>query len=438
MPSRLQPCYTSELGKAISRFLPQKGLALLSDDKRVRWNPRMLVVCATLMAWQSALTLKDRFAAAAKTVTQMYPTRRRPGKSYQGFIRALAGSSATLLESVCVALRQAVVKVAGDTWEVCGWVVFGCDGTKIDCPMTQANEEALGCCGKKKSTPQQLLTTLFHVGSGLPWSFVRGAGRASERSHLLAMLGLLPERAMLLADAGFTGYELLKAIMETGRCFVIRVGANVRLLTKLGYALEEHEGIVYLWPDDKKKDQCPPLVLRLIRFTDARNRTICLLSNVLDPQVLSDQTALRMYRLRWGVELIYRAMKQTLGRRKMLSDSPAHAAVELDWSFVGLWLLGLLSVQEITAAGGRIEQWSVAASLRVVREAADARRWRGPRLSEQLATCVKDNYQRTSSKKARHWPHKKKDKPPGQPKARTATAEEVLLAAEIRTKKIAA
>jgi hypothetical protein len=55
----------------------------------------------------------------------------------------------------------------------------------------------------------------------------------------------------------------------------------------------------------------------------------------------------------------------------------------------------------------------------------------GP-LADQLARSVKDQYQRTGSKTARHWPHKKKDKPPDQPKARTATDAEILLAREIR------
>ena len=131
---------------------------------------------------------------------------------------------------------------------------------------------------------------------------MHGIARGSERSHVLSMLRLLPAGALLLGDAGFTGYDLLKALTDGGRWFVIRVGSNVRLLRKLGYAVEEHEGIVYLWPEGKKKKkQCQPLVLRLIRLVDGRGRGICLLSNVLDRRRLSDQAALKMYRLRWGV-----------------------------------------------------------------------------------------------------------------------------------------
>lgn len=480
------PCYPRQLLQAMGRFLPHRGLPLLDGggDARVRWTDRLLVACAILMAWEASATLTDRFAAARATLAKMYPGRRRPGATHAGFAAALAGRSALLLAVVCAALRTAVNRLAKSAgcWDVEGWALFGCDGTKIDCPRTAANEAAFGCGGKAKtkkttakrkakkakkakkarkarkakatrkkaSGPQQLLTALFHVGTGLPWAFARGAGTDGERSHLLAMLDLLPAAAMLLADAGFTGYELLQAISGSGRSFVIRVGGNVRLLTRLGYWAEEHDGIVCLWPERQKERSDPPMVLRLIRLTDGRNRTVCLLTNVLSPKRLSDAAALRMYRRRWGVEVLFRSLKQTLSRRKMLSDAPANAAAELDWSAAGLWLLGLMSVEQVCAAGHVATRWSPAQALRAVRRAMGdnggnaakaARRGRPPRrgmLARQLAASIKDPYERTGSKTARDYPHKKTDKPPGEPKARTATPREVQLAAEIRDRKAAA
>lgn len=468
------PCYPGQLLQAMGRFLPHRGLPLLGGgDARVRWTDRLLVVCAILMAWEASATLTDRFAAARATLGRMYPGRRRPGATPEGFAAALAGRSAALRAVVCAALRSAVNRLAESAgcWDVAGWALFGCDGTKIDCPRTAANEAAFGGGGKAKtkkttkrkarkaktngkkkkkkaSGPQQLLTSLFHVGTGLPWAFERGPGTDSERSHLRSMLERLPAGAMLLADAGFTGYDLLAAVTASGRSFVIRVGGNVRLLTRLGYWAEEHDGIVCLWPERQKKRSDPPMVLRLIRRTDGRNRTVCLLTNVLEPKRLSDAAALRMYRLRWGAEVLFRSLKQTLSRRKMLSDSPANAAVELDWSVVGLWLLGLMSVEQVCAAGHVATRWSPAQALRVVRRAmggngggAKAARGRPPRagrLAAQLAASVKDTYRRTGDKTARDYPHKKRDRPPGEPKARTATAQEVQLAAEIRDRKAAA
>jgi hypothetical protein len=431
--------YQVQLRRAMSLFLPRTGLATLpGGDSRLRWTQRLLVVCAVLVAWDPGAALADRFAAARSCLVSMYPGRRRPGGTYAGFVAALARSSEALLAVVTAHLRRSVREAAqaagacaGGCWEVAGWVVFGADGSKFDCPMTVANEEALGCSSRKKSWPQMLLTVLFHAGTGLPWAFARGGARSSERSHLLQMLDTLPPRAMLLADAGFTGYDLMMAVLGGGRSFVIRVGSNVRLLTKLGYAVREFDGLVYLWPDAKRAKGLEPLVLRLVTLTDGRNRTIHLLTDVLDAGRLSDAAAVEMYQLRWGAELLFRSLKQTLGRRKVLSDSPAHAEVELDWAAVGLWLLAMMNAQ----AAGAAERRSTASALRAARSAMAGR---GGRLWAALSRAVLDDYRRRRPKKARHWPHKKREKPPGAPKARTATAEEVTLAMELKKRRPAA
>ncbi|MFW6061203.1 MAG: transposase [Planctomycetota bacterium] len=66
------------------------------------------------------------------------------------------------------------------------------------------------------------------------WDWRRGGGKEAERNHLRQMLGTLPAKALLLADAGFTGFDLLWALQSNGTSFILRAGANVRLLKKLG------------------------------------------------------------------------------------------------------------------------------------------------------------------------------------------------------------
>ncbi len=436
--------YSTDLRQAIRQFLPRSGLALVVNDDKLRWVPRMLVSCAILMTWDLAGMISDAFERARGVLLKMYCSRRRPGESYGGFMATLAHQTAKHLALLVPTLRGHVRALAEscDCWRVDGWCAFGVDGSRIECPMSVANEAAFGTAGRKKTGPQQFLTTLFHVASGLIWDFRRGAARASERAHLLEMLDDLPPEAMLLADAGFTGYEFLQKVMHSGRSLLVRVGSNVQLLLKLGWCCEEQEGIVYLWPDKARKREQAPLVLRLITLVDGRNRRIDLLSNVLDQSRLSDAAALQLYRKRWGVELIYRSLKQTMGKRKLRCDAPANAAVELQWSVIGLWLLGLMSVSRIVEGGASPGSWSVAYSLRVVRRVMAGILAQGsqcrPSLKRSLALAVKDQYLRHGSKEARHWPHKKKEKPPGQPRARMALESEIKLAAELRERRPAA
>src|SRR4029453_634829 len=115
---------------------------------------------------------------------------------------------------------------------------FAADGSRLECPRTAANEAGLGCAGKRKTGPQLFLTTLWHMGTGLPWAFRIGPGTASERRHLEAMLPELPRQALVIADAGFTGYDLYRRLLAAQMNFLLRVGANVQLLRKLGSVRE--------------------------------------------------------------------------------------------------------------------------------------------------------------------------------------------------------
>jgi hypothetical protein len=331
-----------------------------------------------------------------------------------------------LVPSVKKHLRAAIQTVAGRHWKRFGWVIFAVDGTKIDCVRSAANERSFGIAGKAKTKPQQLLTTLWHMGSGLPWAWVTGRADASERDQLRQMIDLLPTGAMLVADAGFTGFDLLCELQRAGLFFIIRVGGNVHLLRQLDCAVEQRGDTVYLWPSTHR-DRAP-LELRLICVESEGQSPVFLITNVLDEDRLSQETAAVIYRMRWGVEIFYRSLKQTLERRKMRSAAPTQAHLELQWTLIGLLLLGLLSVSGIVARDRDPLSWSVAGALRVVRRAMARSAGSLRTLMRHLASATKDTYQRRSAKKARDWPHKKNDPPPGEPRIRTATAEEVRLA----------
>jgi hypothetical protein len=275
-----------------------------------------------------------------------------------------------------------------------------------------------------------LLTTLFHLATGLLWAWRRSPGDGSERGHLEQLLSLLPAETLLIADAGFVGYAMLCMLLAAGHHFVMRVGCNVRLLRKLGFAVRERGDTVYLWPQGLRRTQ-PPLVLRLVRVQAGR-RTMTLLTSVLDRRQLRDAEVVDLYRRRWGIELLYRSLKQTLQRRKMLSGVPPHAELELDWALVGLWLLGLMTAKEAGRQVRRGRSWSLAAALRVVRGAMRrlgvARAAGG--LRRQLRRAVRDRYVRHRPKEARYWPRKKNEHPPGAAKIRTATHAERRMAQE--------
>jgi len=258
------------------------------------------------------------------------------------------------------------------------------------------------------------------MGLRLPWSWKMGPSDSSERGHFqeLLMHQVFPENTLFCGDAGFTGYDFWKSIIDLGHHFLIRVGANVRLLMKLGYHAREYDGIVYVWLESAARKKQSPLILRLIHLKSERG-DVYLLTNVLNPKSLSDAMASRLYTFRWGIELQFRTLKQTFGRRKLRSRTPDRAYAELEWSLLGLWMIHLFAVKEQVKIGDPPSHTSVAMAIQVVRSILFL--WcevpvKGTDLCTQLQNAVIDTYERQSSKRARYRPNKKDIPSAGKPK----------------------
>lgn len=397
-----------------------------------KWSPPRVVWIAILMVWSAEQTLRARFAETREVVRSLFP--KWPlGRSYTGWYEAQLKWLTPPRPALGRRLRQELRTRAGRHWQREGWCAFAADGSRVECPRTAANENELKCAGKKKTGPQLFVTTLLHMGTGAPWDFRIGPGTASERRHLEEMLPELPPRSLVVADAGFTGYEFYRRILAAKQSFLLRVGSNVRLLKALGYFEREGRDTVYLWPEGKRSEA--PVAPRLIERRDGKKK-MYLVTNVLDTKALTDKGAGVLYEMRWGVEVFYRSLKQTLERRRMLSRTPEAAKCELTWAVLGLWLMGLMAAAILARSGDPLA-WSAAKARERVRRSmrrALTRRHADRGLGRDLAWAVQDGYVRRGGKKARDWPHKKTEKPPGEPKLQSATAEQRRAAKRVKAK----
>lgn len=438
------------------------GMALRED---CTWTPRTLLFAALLWSWSDEKTLIERFRAGRKIITYLYGKQHEPAGSYQAFIKLLGKWTEPLIQAVVPAFRRHMIENLASVWEVVGWIVFACDGSRVDVPRTRRNEERYSpksklsraaqkrrCQAKRRrqsqkraqrearerkaNIPRIWLTVLWHVGSGLMWDWRTGPSDSSERAHFQAMLSTLPPGALLTADAGFVGYDLWSMIQRSGHHLLIRVGSNVRLLTKLGYA-RQRAGLVSLWPDAAAKKRLPPLVLRLIVVHTGRH-PVYLVTSVMDTHRLSDAQAAAIYQRRWGIEVFYRHCKQTFERRKLRSQNPDNAMIELHWSLLAMWAMGLHSHHRLVRQGWAPARISFAGVLRAYRRPIREYRCRphpGERMTELLDKALVDDYQRTN-KASRNYPQKKQEQATGPPIIRIATRAEVQLAHELKNKNI--
>jgi hypothetical protein len=436
----------------------RKALAWIFDDGifgdlklhgNTKWLPVTLVTLAVFWVWSAEPTLTGAFREAARWTKDILGD--LPITTYQGLTAALMTWTSQLLPLLRQRLQKRMHECGGEQWRVSGWVALAVDGTRVSTPRSVSNEQAF-CApnfGKSKTAkyrkkkrrpcrrkqrpaepvkPQMWLTLVWHMGLGLPWTWKSGPSHACERDHFRALLEEqeFPENTLFCADAGFTGYDLWRDILAAGHSFLIRVGANVRLLRRLGY-VREFEGLVYFWPDKAaRKKKLPPLVLRLWQVQLGRC-VMSLVTNVLDDEKMAAAQVKELYRRRWGIELQFRTLKQTFGRRKLRSKSPKRAYAELDWSLLGLWMIQLFAVKERIKLGEPPTTSSAAMAIRIMREMLDRQHETTPperELTVLLGAAATDNYQRKRSKRARYRPNYKDKPAAGAPKIFEAQAKD--------------
>jgi hypothetical protein len=420
------------------------------------WTPQGLAFAALLWSWSDEKTLFERFATARKIIKILFGEQAEPATSYQAFIKLLRKWTPTMLQVLQPAFRRRMVKTLAAVWKIAGWEVFAADGSRVDVPRTRKNEERYSPQSKlsreaqkrrrqrrrrrspkearqrKANVPRIWMTVLWHVGSGLPWDWRTGPSDSSERGHLQEMLPTLPARSLLTADAGFVGYDFWKTVLGAGHHLLVRIGRNVKLLKRLGYA-KERNGLVYLWPDQAAKKRLPPLVLRLVVAATGRH-PVYLVTSVLHATGLTDRQVAGVYRRRWGIEVYYRSAKQTFERRKLRSHHPDNAMVELHWSLLGMWAMGLHGHSRLVRRGVPPQRISFANVWRAYRRPMrqfNASPDPGERMMEILDRAILDPYVR-NHKASRDYPRKKQEQATGPPVIRIASRTQVRQAQAVK------
>jgi hypothetical protein len=455
--------------QAVNSLFAAKVFQGVKARKGSRWTGRMLVVVALFWAWSNVDGLKERFQQARKVAAKIFRWLPNLGKTYNGFLKQLRKWHVEL-QLLCMGeLRMLMKQDLFGQWEIAGFVVIAGDGSRIELPRTKSNEAVYSPKRKKKRTrknrggkgkarrgkrwrkakrqseasirkkansPQMWLTLFWHVGTGLPWAWRTGPSDSSERQHLEEMLSELPENTLITADAGFMGYDFWSAVIAAGHRFVIRAGANVRLLKKLGFTRED-ENTVYLWPDWAAEKGLPPLALRAVWVHNGK-QPMCLITNVLSTERLSDRQIAQIYKARWGIELFFRTFKQTFGRRKLRSHKAEHAKLEAEWSLVALWAVCLLAQREIAQSGRDPCRLSPAGAIKAIQEVMCHYRNRPDEPMESLGgmfrNALLDDYQRTSSKTARAYPRKRKRERTGVPTIASASKSQIAAANEFKAR----
>jgi Transposase DDE domain len=462
--------------KALAEWLiPTGGLFPKSRlHGNTKWTPENLAIQAVIWSWQEARYVTDAFSAAVGVCNDLKLM--HVAQTYTAFLNALERYADEFGPALRRLLQTLMEEVAGRFWRTDGWAPIAFDGSRTTAPRTASNERAFCAPNygkgktaryrKKKSkgmrrrknernkpqpqAPQVWITMLWHMSLRLPWTWRLGPSNSSEREHVKQILNeeKIPKNTLLCGDAGFVGYELWKAILEAQAAFVIRVGANVSLLSMHADFRQLKDGEVLCWPKGKMASGERPLRLRLVRVKIGKTR-MWMLTNVRERNKLTTKQIIQFYQMRWGIEVEFRGLKQTLDKHNLRCRNSSRVYVELDWSIRAMAFAELLALREQLPQGKRTQaraakssspqDRSLAETMRALRAAMHAPRGDADtELLLKLAQARVKRYRNGTDKKSRYRPSNPDKKPLGNPKIRRLNRAEIDKMRELDRRSLAA
>ena len=437
-PSCLRPLARSFLDSLHEFLTPaiwKQAKQARGKTKSSRWSAQPLVLTLLVMTWCCGDSFAERFETAKGFVAVCLRKRRRPGKSVPGFQEALAKLPTRVLRVVAAGVRRRLLALLDLSHD--GFVVFGCDGSSMETPRVEELEQRLDPPLKKQARPQVWVTALVHLRTGLLWSWRLGKGYSRERDHLRALLGTLPNAALLVADAGFNGYDLACAITQARISFLIRMTGKDRLYTEKHVEVEKFtEGEVLLWTQEARKKRQAPLRVRLLRIRSKKaKRDVWLLTNVLDPKRLPLETAAQYYRWRWENEGLFRTFKRTLAKYRLTSRSVRLVHREAEGALLATQILLAQGVQALgrRVHEGRPQRCSPRKALLVIRDVIAGKIGLRARKAfhMRMRNALRENRVRASSKVKRPWPWRVDHRPPKPPRFLTLNEDAKAIAAKL-------
>jgi hypothetical protein len=387
--------------------------------KSPRWDLHPLLYILLLTTYCCGDSLPEKFEAARGFYVACCAKRKRPGVTFSGFEKAVAKLPMPVLRGLAAAIRGRVEAIFGDRWKVGEFIPFGCDGTRQACPRTEELEQRLGTFGKDGSPPMIWNTSIVHLTCGFPfcWRLGKG-GKASERSHLIHMLGWLPAGALIVADAGYVGYDVVATMIARKVFFLIRMSSMATFYSEASQSLDEfREGIVYYWPKRQQRDHNPPIRGRLLRIRSRRHKTeVWLFTNMEDPKRLPLEMAATCYRWRWENEGFFRTYKRTLKKVVLMSRTVRLVHREAEASMIATQLLlcqGALAMP--VAPNGSLPVMCSARDVLLEMRREISGRPQSKPFRERIARAQRDRRVRSSAKQKREWPRRKAHTPPKPP-----------------------
>ena len=260
-------------------------------------------------------------------------------------------------------LRCAAAAHAGKAEQLWnGFRVRVLDGTAVSMPDTPKNQRTYPQSAEQKpgcGFPFMKIVAIFSLSTGVLLDYAKGNKHQHELKLLHGLLEVFKKGDLVLADRGFSCYTLLALLWRKGVPVLMRLHHARSGDLRRGKRLGKNDRLL-LWhkPDNWARRYiplklwralAPELSVRVLRYElrrpGFRNRSVTLVTTLLDPQRYPAQQLALLYARRWQIELWFRDLKTSMGMNVLRCQSPKMVHKELEMFFIAYNLIRCLMLQ---------------------------------------------------------------------------------------------
>jgi hypothetical protein len=239
--------------------------------------------------------------------------------------RARARLGPEPLRALFAEVCQPVATEAGSGSFYRAWRLVAVDGTTFDLPDTAANAGFFGRPGSprgagKGAFPQVRVAGLGECGTHAIFAAALGPLAVHETELARRLFGRLRAGMLLIADRGFTGFDLWRAAAATGADLLWRVRNSAVL--PVAEQLADGSYLSHIYAARDKHRHADPITVRVVEYTLAGQATVYrLITTILDPAQAPALDLAALYAQRWEFEISLGELKTHQGAPRMVLRS---------------------------------------------------------------------------------------------------------------------
>ena len=340
--------FTSSVGLPFQKLLPASTIEAALVEENLKYRNRIFSPIVTLWAFLSQVLDNDKSChnAVSRIIAWLAAEGLEiPSEDNSAYCQARVRLPEKLLLILFGLVGKNLEKEVTEEYLWCGRHVKVVDGSTVSMPDTPSNQQAYPQPSSQKAGcgfPLAKIGVLFSIATGSAIAVVIEVFRTHDVNKSRKLYEQLNPGDVLLGDRAFCSYADMFFVQKCQCDAVIRKHQGRKTQMKKGKRIGHCDRLI-VWHKPKSRPKglskeeflsLPKnLLLREVHYyiciRGYRSEQVTLITTLLDAQAYPLKELLRIYELRWDVELDLKHVKTTLGMEVLRVKTPEMVRKEI-------------------------------------------------------------------------------------------------------------